>query len=76
MNPHSQARPCPATLQGTTDDVIEVAHGQQLHALARRPSTPLWPQGYGHQDVEASPGAHPPTQGVPCSGVHRRMKGS
>lgn len=42
-------------MHGTTDDVIAVTHGQQLAALARRPSEPLFPHGCSHHNVESCP---------------------
>jgi hypothetical protein len=53
--PHVIAPLC--KLQGLQDEVIDVAHGRQLHKLCPRPSEPLWAAGRGHQDLEASNGA-------------------
>lgn len=41
-------------MQGTADEVVDIRHGRMLHSLARRPSQPLFLQGYTHDNIEAS----------------------
>jgi abhydrolase domain-containing protein 17 len=49
---------CAPTLvmHGTDDEVIDVEHGKQLHALAKNPyNPPLWAVGYTHQNLSMCP---------------------
>eukprot|EP00887_Chlorella_sp_A99_P003849 scaffold11.g3849.t1 len=41
-------------VHGTSDEVIDVAHGRQLHSLAATAAEPLWLPGYNHQNVETA----------------------
>ena len=45
---------CCVHVQGTDDDVIDIAHGKTLHSLAKRAHPPLWAEGFTHQ-VESAP---------------------
>ena len=49
-------------VQGSADMVIDICHGRTLHKLARRPSAPLFLEGYTHDDVECSPDYVPALQ--------------
>eukprot|EP00898_Chlorokybus_atmophyticus_P002569 jgi/Chlat1/3312/Chrsp22S03471 len=47
---------CPVlVLHGTTDEVINIAHGQRLAQLCQQSFKPLWVVGGTHCDLEASP---------------------
>lgn len=39
-------------IHGTEDEVIDITHGQAIHALCPNPVSPLWVQGAGHNDIE------------------------
>ncbi|KAK9867301.1 hypothetical protein WJX84_010821 [Apatococcus fuscideae] len=46
-------------MHGTQDEVIDIAHGKELHGLCKRPHTPFWAEGYNHQNLEMAPGYLP-----------------
>lgn len=39
-------------IHGTEDEVIDISHGQAIHALCKNPAAPLWVEGAGHNDIE------------------------
>jgi abhydrolase domain-containing protein 17 len=43
-------------IHGTADDVIPIAHGRRLHALAPAPRQAWWVEGAGHNDLAAVAG--------------------
>ncbi|KAJ1687446.1 hypothetical protein LUZ63_018836 [Rhynchospora breviuscula] len=47
---------CPVlVIHGTADDVVDCAHGKQLHELCKEKYAPLWLAGGGHCNLELYP---------------------
>ena len=51
---------CPILIMhGTADEVIDISNATLLHSLAKYPRTPLWAEGYNHQNLDFSPEYQP-----------------
>ena len=42
-------------MHGTRDEIIDIGNAKFLHSLCKHPVSPLWAEGYNHQNLDLSP---------------------